>query len=93
MADILPINPIPIPPAITVSPGDSLPIATDARGLGRLLSSGLRTIRAWDAAGKLPAPVRIGGRVLWNVQEIRDWLAAGAPPRAVWEAQKSARRT
>jgi predicted DNA-binding transcriptional regulator AlpA len=32
----------------------------------------------------LPSPVRIGGRVVWRVAEIRDWLAAGAPHRETW---------
>jgi predicted DNA-binding transcriptional regulator AlpA len=64
----------------------------DARGLARLLSSGLRTVRTWDAAGKLPAPLRIGGRVVWRVGEVRAWLAAGAPDRQTWAAMRAARR-
>ena len=46
----------------------------------------------WDAAGKLPAPIRIGGRVVWRVAEIRAWLAAGAPDREAWAAMVAARR-
>lgn len=68
------------------------PLAVDARGLAGLLCCGLRTVRTWDAAGKLPAPIRIGGRVVWRVSEIRAWLAAGAPDRAEWEARKAASR-
>jgi hypothetical protein len=56
------------------------------------MCSGVRTIRAWDAAGKLPKPLRISGRVLWNLAEIRLWLAAGAPDRGTWEAMKAASR-
>jgi predicted DNA-binding transcriptional regulator AlpA len=62
----------------------------DAERLAKLLSAGLRSIRAWDAAGKLPRPVKIGGRVVWVVSEIRAWLEAGAPDRATWEARKRA---
>ncbi len=65
------------------------PLVADAKRLAKLLTSGLRTIRTWDAAGKLPMPIRLGGRVLWIVDEIRDWLAAGAPDRDTWEAAKA----
>ena len=66
-----------------------LPLAVDANGLARLLSSGLRTIRTWDAAGLIPRPHRVGRRVLWNVREIRRWIAAGMPDRQAWEASKT----
>ena len=68
------------------------PLVADARRLARLLDCGVRTLRTWDSAGKLPAPLRIGGRVVWRVAEIDDWLAAGAPTREVWEARKAARK-
>ena len=92
MADVLPLQ---------CSPRDSpprkrrrvlKPLAVDARGLTQLLPFGIRTIRTMDAAGKLPAPVRVGGRVMWLVSEIRAWLAAGAPDRATWEAMRAARK-
>lgn len=67
------------------------PLAVDARGLTQLLPFGLRTIRTMDSAGKLPMPLRVGGRVLWRVAEIRAWLAAGAPDRETWAALRAAR--
>lgn len=66
------------------------PLVVDARRLAKLLCAGIRTVRSWDAAGKLPKPIRIGGRVVWRVVEIREWLAAGAPDRAAWDARKTA---
>jgi len=33
-------------------------------------------------------PVRLGRKVLWVTDELRRWLAAGAPPRLRWEAIK-----
>jgi prophage regulatory protein len=68
------------------------PLVVDAKGAAQLLSSGLRTVRSWDAAGKLPAPIRIGGRVVWLVEDIRAWLKAGAPDRETWEAMTVARK-
>jgi prophage regulatory protein len=69
-----------------------LPLVVDARRLAAMLCAGVRTVRTWDAAGKLPKPVRIGGRVVWLVDEIRAWLAAGAPDRETWEARRAARK-
>lgn len=71
---------------------DGSPLVVDARRLGVLLCAGIRTVRAWDAAGKLPAPIRIGGRVVWRMDEIRAWLAAGAPDRETWVAVRAARK-
>lgn len=86
MTEAIPLRP---PPAADPA---GAPLVADARRLAQLLCCGLRTVRCWDAAGKLPAPLRIGGRVVWRVGEIRDWLAAGAPDRAEWEARQAASR-
>ena len=86
MADTLPLRLFPAAPA------DS-PLVVDARRLAKLLGSGLRTVRTWDAAGKLPVPIRIGGRVVWALDGpwgIRAWLAAGAPDRETWESIRKA---
>jgi predicted DNA-binding transcriptional regulator AlpA len=36
------------------------------------------------AADKIPAPVRLGGRVLWRVEELKAWIAAGCPAGQTW---------
>ena len=91
MADVLPLR---IRPAVTDPPADPAgpPLVVDARRLAVMLSAGVRTVRTWDAAGKLPAPVRIGGRVVWRVDEIRAWLDAGAPDRETGAARRAARK-
>ena len=84
-----------LPVALQAGPAtltDELPLVVDARRLAKFLCAGLRTIRSWDAAGKLPAPIHIGGKVVWRLDEIRDWLAAGAPRRAEWQARRAAAR-
>ncbi len=68
------------------------PLAVGANGVAKMFSSGLRTVRAWDAAGKLPRPARIGAKVLWSVPELRAWLAAGCPDRETWEVLKKTSR-
>lgn len=84
-ADVLPFRTVP-----TVTPAESSrPLAVDAKRLAKLLGVGLRSIRTWDAAGKLPSPVRLCGRVLWRLNEIEAWLKADCPDRQTWTAQSA----
>ena len=39
-------------------------------------------------AGRVPLPHRLGRRVLWNVTELRAWIAAGLPPLHQWNRIK-----
>ena len=59
-----------------------------ARQAASLCSRSLRTWRSWDAAGLIPRPVRVNRTVLWRSQELTDWIAAGCPRRAEWEARR-----
>ena len=78
------VDTIPIRPATE-------PLVVDAKRLAKLLGKSLRTIRTLDAAGKLPVPLRIGGSVMWRIEDINAWLAAGAPSRAQWVARMATR--
>lgn len=93
MADVLPLR---IRPADADSPADAAgppPILVDARRAAALLGVGLRTLRTMDAAGRLPAPVRLSpGCVRWRLAELRDWTEAGCPDRETWAARRAARR-
>jgi prophage regulatory protein len=42
------------------------------------------------AAGKTPAPLRLGGKVLYRVEDLRLWVALGCPSRKEFEARKTA---
>jgi predicted DNA-binding transcriptional regulator AlpA len=91
MADILPfVPPVADPPADGNRPTVE-PLLLSARDLAAMLRLGLRTVRSMDAAGKLPAPMRIGGCVRWKFSEILDWINAGCPSREVWEARRATR--
>lgn len=86
MADVLPLRPVSDRSARKRR--NLSPLVADAKRLARLLCCGVRTVRTWDAAGKLPSPIRIGGKVLWDVSEIRSWIRVGCPDRAGWDARK-----
>jgi prophage regulatory protein len=68
-----------------------------ANGLAPLLVSHRRAAKlcgvsgpTWHrrvAAGDIgPEPVRLGGRVLWRLEELERWVAAGCPDRRTWQA-------
>ncbi len=61
---------------------DSAPLAVYAerdifstRGHRGLLPISRSALRKWVAAGHWPAPLRIGGRILWTAAGVRDGLA------------------
>jgi len=63
---------------------DPEPLLVDAPGLATLLDISERQVHRLDSGGKLPAPITLGRCKRWDVQGIKDWLVAGAPPRARW---------
>jgi predicted DNA-binding transcriptional regulator AlpA len=78
-----------VPPLRFVHAADAdAPLVVDAKRLAKLLGCGLRTVRSWNATGKLPKPIRIGGRVLWYLPEIRSWIECGSPSRETWDRIK-----
>jgi prophage regulatory protein len=68
------------------------PLAISARELAGLLRISLRQTWRLNSAAKLPKPIRLGGSVRWNRQEVQDWFTAGCPERNVWEAKKGVAR-
>jgi prophage regulatory protein len=63
-------------------------LLVSAKQAARMCSKSLRTWRAWDAAGWIPRPVRIGRSTLWRTEELRAWIEAGCPRREEWEARQ-----
>jgi len=64
-------------------------LAISARELAELLGISLRQAWRLNSAGRLPRPIRLGGSVRWNRQEVTDWFVAGCPDRKTWEARKA----
>jgi predicted DNA-binding transcriptional regulator AlpA len=44
------------------------------------------------AKGQTPPAVKLGGRVLYRVEDLRLWVSLGCPPRKEFEARKAAAR-
>lgn len=60
-----------------------------AREAASLCGLGLSTWWRYLSAGKIPAPVRIGGSVRWRRDELHAWMSASCPPREKWETMTS----
>jgi excisionase family DNA binding protein len=50
------------------------PLCVDAAGVATLLNVSIRTVRRLADAGKLPAPIAIGGCRRWLIAEVEAWL-------------------
>jgi len=88
MADTTPTTPV-----ADHNGGDAARLALRAADAAKLLGISRSQFFKLHAMGKLPRPLRLGARApRWLVSELKEWLAAGAPPRDVWERMKSAKR-
>jgi predicted DNA-binding transcriptional regulator AlpA len=74
------IGPSSLQPASS-APQSLLPLAVDIRGLATLLQRSVASLHRDNAAGRLPAAVKIGASVRWIVRHVELWLEWGAPSR------------
>lgn len=59
--------------------------------LAAMLSLSKRQIHRLNSSHKLPVPIKIGGSIRFDLEnDIKPWLAAGAPDREKWQAIKEA---
>ena len=65
--------------------------AVEAVQAARLCGVSRATWYSLRKAGRIPRPVRLGRRVLWRIDELREWMAAGCPPCSRWDAMKKGR--
>lgn len=68
---------------------DSNVLLVDACEAATMLSKSVRAVRAWDAAGLIPRPIRIDRSTLWRAAELQAWVVAGCPRRREWDGWQS----
>lgn len=68
------------------SPSERL--ALPAAAVAKLLDISERHLWTLHSTGRIPRPLRLGRAVRWSADELRAWLAAGAPSRDAWETHK-----
>ena len=64
------------------------PILVGAVDAAALLGVSVHHWRRLRDLSLVPAPIRLGRRQLWRVDELRSWAAAGCPSREQWEETK-----
>jgi predicted DNA-binding transcriptional regulator AlpA len=65
------------------------PLLVPAPEAARLCGVSAATWYRLKSAGKVPAAVTISSRVLWRVEELRRWCAAGCPDLRTWQAMEN----
>ena len=58
----------------------------DAAGAARLCGIGRTLWLQMASAGRVPMPIRLGRRTLWQREELAAWTKAGCPGRDRWTA-------
>ncbi len=65
------------------------PVLICEREAARLCGISRTAWRTYVDAGKTPAPIRLGRRILWLRDEIIAWCKAGCPIREKWNIMKN----
>jgi predicted DNA-binding transcriptional regulator AlpA len=68
------------------------PALLRARDAAKLCGVSVATWWRWDAAGRMPRGLKIGGARLWSRGELLAWIDGGCPDRAEWQARQAAQR-
>ncbi|MCR4414122.1 MAG: AlpA family phage regulatory protein [Thermoguttaceae bacterium] len=58
----------------------------DTKQAAQLLHVSTRTLFKMYKQKLMPEPIRLGGRfVRWSLEELREWVKHGCPPRREWQ--------
>lgn len=64
------------------------PLAVGAHDAVRMCGVSRATWYRLMSSGRVPQAVRLGSRIVWPVDDLRDWVNAGCPARDRWAAVK-----
>jgi predicted DNA-binding transcriptional regulator AlpA len=68
------------------------PLLLGIGDLSLMLRRSIPSLHRDDAAGRLPAALRIGGSKRWRASDITEWVELGCPTRPDFEALRRRRR-
>jgi predicted DNA-binding transcriptional regulator AlpA len=74
----------------TVNRDAAMPLLVGSKEAARLCGISVASWHRLNAAGKVPPPSRLGGRVLWSTELLRLFVAWGCPNRAEFSARLAA---
>jgi len=61
------------------SPAETSARLLDVQAVAQMLGCSTRHVYRLSDAGKMPAPLKLGSLVRWNLARIDEWIAAGCP--------------
>jgi len=64
----------------------------DAKKTAKYLGYSVATLHRHHGAGLIPTPLRIGGAVRWDKDELDAWIIRGCPEAEAWGAIKQSDR-
>jgi hypothetical protein len=68
------------------------PLLIGSKDLARILAISVPTLERWNNSGELGPPgIKKGGRRLWPLAEVKEWVGQGMPRRETWMAMNRAR--
>ena len=68
------------------------PLAVGAGDAARFVGISPSHFKKLHRTARVPAPIRLGARCVWSLEELGAWLEAGAPERSRWESIRTTRR-
>jgi predicted DNA-binding transcriptional regulator AlpA len=78
---------------LPAAPAELVPLAVDAAGVAKLLGVSMAHLFALKSSGRFgPQPIRFGRSIRYRVDELKAWLAAGAPSLERWRILKGGAR-
>jgi predicted DNA-binding transcriptional regulator AlpA len=69
------------------------PLLVPAPEAARLCGISEATWFRLKSAGKTPEPVKLGGRVLYRIEDLKLWVALGCPDRKTFDTRKDTENT
>jgi len=58
---------------------NAAPLLVDKTEAARLTGISSRSVDRLVSSDRFPPPIRLGGRVLWNRDVLKQWVNAGCP--------------
>ena len=62
-------------PATLVTTDDGQLVSVES--VAKMLAVSPRTLWRWNSAGKVPAPVKVGGTTRWRLADVLRWINGG----------------
>lgn len=70
--------------SILTPPAETSAKLLDVQAVAEMLGCSARHVYRLSDAGRMPAPVKLGALVRWNLYAIREWIDGGCSLSRLW---------